>query len=161
MSIAEPPFITRGKLRAAARALNQLADAEPRVEPAQVRAAFARAGVIRKSAKARPEWPASPPEPEPEEPAHAAAPREAPRARGPPEPPALQPIWVRTATGARLAGVGLSLFNRWIASSRVISKKVGGVRLVLVSSIYDIPDDPVASCRPGPHAHRKIPADGG
>jgi hypothetical protein len=155
MSIAEPPFITRGKLRAAARALNQLADAEPRVEPAQVRAAFARAGVIRKSEKARPEWPTSPPEPEPEESPHAAAPQDPPRERGPPEQPALQPIWVRPREAARIAGVGMTLFNRWIAEQRVISRKIRGVRLVYVPSIHDIPADPVSTSRPGPRANRK------
>jgi hypothetical protein len=48
----------------------------------------------------------------------------------------------------------------WIRTGRVVSKKVGGCRLVYVPSIHHIPADPMPTCRPGPRARRK-PADRG
>jgi hypothetical protein len=44
--------------------------------------------------------------------------------------------------------------NKWIAEGRVTSKKVNGVRLVLVESIRDIAGDETPTARPGPYAHR-------
>jgi hypothetical protein len=153
MSITEPPFITRGKLRAAARALNQLADAEPRVVPEQVRAAFARAGVSPKPIKIPGEPPAEPYElPRDDDPRDDGQQNGLPPIRGPPEP---QAIWARPQHAAALAGIGVTLLYRWIAAGRVISKKIGGVRLVLVASIHNIAADPVPTSRPGPRAHRK------
>jgi hypothetical protein len=153
MSAAEPVFITRGKLRAAARALNQLADAEQRVEPAQVHDAFVRAGVSSpKPIKIPVERPAEPHELPRDDPRDNKRHAGWPPIRGPPEPPA---IWVRPKAAAQIAGIGVTLLYRWIAAGRVVSKKVGGCRLVYVPSIHNIAADPMPTCRPGPRAHRK------
>jgi hypothetical protein len=140
MSVTVPLFITRGKLRAAARALNQLADAEQRVEPAQVHDAFVRAGVSSKPIKAPGEPPA-----EPHEPLRDDDPRDDGRQTGLPPilgPPELQAIWARPKAAAQIAGIGTTLLYRWIAAGRVVSKKIGGVRLVYIPSIHSIAADP-------------------
>jgi hypothetical protein len=153
MSIAEPAFITRGKLRAAARALNQLADAEPRVAPEQVRAAFARAGVSSKRIKTPGEPPAEPHKlPRDDDPRDDGRQTGLPPINGPPEP---QAIWARPKAAAQIAAIGVTLLYRWIAAGRVVSKKIGGVRLVYIPSIHNIAADPIPTCRPGPRAHRK------
>lgn len=62
-------------------------------------------------------------------------------------------IWVRPRVAARMAGIGLTLLYSWINAGRVISKKVVGVRLILVSSLENIVADP--GTRPGPRTQRR------
>jgi hypothetical protein len=45
--------------------------------------------------------------------------------------------------------------NKWIAEGRVISRKINGIRVVLVDSIRALEDDPVPGSRPGPRTHTK------
>jgi hypothetical protein len=62
------------------------------------------------------------------------------RARGPPEP---QPIWLRPKDAARAAGVSRALIYQWLAADgRLVTRKVGGCRLILAASLAALEDFP-------------------
>jgi hypothetical protein len=152
MSHPDTCFASPGQIRRAARTLNRAADAAAGgpVDIEELRQELRRIGLGPKSDRASGARPADPPKQSYDDDAPDPKPVVLPLPRGPPEP-----IWVRPKVGAQIAGVGLTLFYRWLSTGRVVSKRVGGVRLVYVPSIHAIAADPVPTCRPGPHAHRK------
>jgi hypothetical protein len=147
----EPLSITRDQVRAAATVLDQLANAGvPTISRDEMLRAFAEAGLAPRQPAAPTILPKSPPEPPRSEEPPAAAPEGVPQARGPPA--GCDQVWIRPREGARIAGVGLSLFYQWVRDGRVASRRVGGVRLIEVESIRRIAGDPVPTSRPGPRA---------
>jgi len=65
-------------------------------------------------------------------------------------------LWLRPKDAARAAGISRSLLYEWMkVPGRVTTRKVGGCRLVLVSSLLNLEDAPGGrNSRPqGAHAH--------
>ena len=135
MSVTEQFTISRGQARAAARALNRLADSDAVIDRDQLLSELKRVGF--KGKMPAPDKRATPPYgPLGDD----ATPKGSGRASLPPPggPPL---IWVRPKAAARMAGIGLTLLYRWVAAGRVVTKRIGGVRLVYVPSIHALTDD--------------------
>lgn len=76
-------------------------------------------------------------------------------ANPPTGPPEDRPIWARPKVAAKLAGIGLTLLYQWINEGRVISRKIGGARLISVASLVNLTPDHPTAMRPGrPPGHR-------
>jgi hypothetical protein len=79
-----------------------------------------------------------------------------------PRPPPLTPgeaLWLRPKDAARAAGISRSLLYEWMkAPGRVVTRKVGGCRLILLRSLLELEDVPSGrNGRPqGPRANRKL-----
>lgn len=127
---------TRGQARAIARALNRLADGDGPIDRLHLQNELKRVGFEDKT----PAPAASRPLPSHDQLVADAKPK-CRIAESLPPPTGPPPIWVRPRVGAQIAGVGLTLFYRWLNSKKVLSKRVGGVRLVSVASIHAIKAD--------------------
>ena len=51
-------------------------------------------------------------------------------------------MWLRPKDAARAAGVSRSLVYEWMAAGRLVTRKVGGVRLILAASLAALEDVP-------------------
>lgn len=69
-----------------------------------------------------------------------------------PRPPPDVLLWLRPKDAALAAGVSRSLLYQWMTAGRLVTRKVGGVRLILAASLAALDDVP--SGRNG-RPHRK------
>jgi hypothetical protein len=51
------------------------------------------------------------------------------------------PIWVRPAVACQMASIGLTKLYELIADGQVVSRKLGGARLVSVASLESLGED--------------------
>lgn len=66
-------------------------------------------------------------------------------------------LWLRPKDAARAAGISRSLVYEWMAAGRLVTRKVGGVRLILAASLAALEDVP--SGRNGRRAAKLLRTD--